>query len=276
MVYKPRTKQQTFEKGDSGIGKIRFSTDGQKVQVKLNIPSGKDQFTEKTYVLDRENCPSNISQAKNASEWMISMSGQGDKLMSFRPTQGHFIGTTQAFAAKEGSEPTPKNKEVDFYKDGKHIHYNYDQFTVLVEILEPETYKGLVYPLILHYNIDETVTDGKRTWQYSMGGKYTDALKEYFLVSGVLEDKYQPMDYKDNLLPDFQRAALHEGRKFQFTTKNGWIVPGSLIQFDEPQQEEIPFDNEVEAQFPPESSTPPWEEDSDEGGDEMDFEPEFE
>ncbi len=99
MVYKPERKQQTFERGDSGIGKVRFSTDGQKVQVKINVPAGKDKFEEKTYVLDRDACPDNILQAKNASEWMLQMSGQGDKLMSFRPVRGVIVSFRLRFGA---------------------------------------------------------------------------------------------------------------------------------------------------------------------------------
>lgn len=273
MVYKPERKQQTFERGDSGIGKIRFSTDGKKVQVVLNVPNGKDQFTEKKYVIDTSDCPDNILLAKNAKEWMIQMSGQGDKIMSFRPVRGVFVVTTKAFASKEGSEPTPKNKEVDFYKDGKHIHYNYDQFTVLLEILEPEVYKSLVIPLILHYNFDEIVKNGKSYVQYSMGGKYTEALDEYCEAAGIQEDKYWPMEYKDNILPNLQRIALHEGRKFQVTVKDGWIVPGSLITFDEPVNE-LPFDNADADESVFEDTT---DFDADDApyqvGDEIDFEP---
>lgn len=269
MVYKPERKQQTFERGDSGVGKIRFSTDGKKVQVVLNVPNGKDQFTEKKFVVDASDCPDNILLAKNAKEWMIQMSGQGDRIMSFRPVRGVFVVTTQSFASKEGDEPTPKSKDVDFEKGGKRIKYSYDYFTVLLEIVEPEIYKGLTVPLILHYNFSEKVYEGKSILQFSMGGKYTDALEEYMLASGMLEDKYWPIEYKDNVLPNLQRIALHEGRKFQITVKDGWIVSGSLMPFDEPVNE-IPFDETDAETFEDvePSDDPPFQAD-----DEIDFEP---
>lgn len=274
MVYKPERAQSNFGRTEYGIGKIRFSTDQTKVQVVLQVPDGKDKFTEKKYVLDIDACPDNILLAKNAKEWSISMSSQGDKLMSFRPVNGVFVGTTKAFASKEGEEPTTKTKEVDTVKNNKRIHFSYEQFTVLIEILEPENFKGLVYPLILHYNIKEKpLPNSKSTWQYSMGGDYTDALEEYMLVAGLLEDNYKDMEYKDNMLPQFQRIALHEGRKFQFMAKNGWIVTGSLMPFDEPKNE-IPFDNADADESVFEDTT---DFDADDApfqdGDEIDFEP---
>ena len=199
------------------------------------------------------------------------MSGQGDRIMSFRPTRGVFVVTTQSFASREGEEPAPKSKEVDFVKDGKHIKYTYDYFTVILEIVEPDNYKGLTLPLILRYQFAEKVINGKSILQFSMGGKYTDQLEEYMLVSGMLDDKYWPIEYKDNLLPSLQRIALHEGRKFQVTVKDGWIVSGSLIPFDEP-VEEIPFDETEVTE--PEFDNPPFE--VDDGGDDIDFEPDFE
>ena len=242
MVYKMPVKQGTFERGDSGVGKVRFSKDGNKVQIKISVPSGKDEFVEKTYQLDKDDCPDNIDLARNAKEWSLQMSSQGDRLMSFRPVSGAFVGKTLEFASKENEESTPKSKDVDFVKDGKHIKYTYEYFTVILEIQEPEKFKGITVPLVMHYNLGEFIDDGKSVIGFSMGGKYTEQLKEYMIVSGILDEKYHPMEYKDNILPDFQRIALHEDRPFQFTMKESWIVPGSLIPYDSPDEEDLPFD----------------------------------
>lgn len=247
MTYKMQRQQSSFERGDAGLGKIRFSSDGKKVQCVIQVKTGKDQFEEKTYVLDRDDCPESIevAHANKGSTWMLQMSSQGDKLMSFRPSTGAFVGVTKSFASKEGEEPAPKSHDVDFVREGKHIKYSYEYFTVIIKILEPTKFKDLEVPLILRYQFAGFLSeDGKKQVAgYSMTGKYTDALDEYLKVSGVLEDKYQPMDYKDNLLPLMQKLALHEERKFNFTMKDGWIVPGSLIPFDE-LTEELPFDND--------------------------------
>ena len=244
MTYKMDRKQANYERGDSGVGKIRFSTNGQKVQITLNVPVGKDQFEEKIFKLDRDNCPDNIELARGSKEWQIQMSSDGTKLMSFRPVQGVFVVKTESFASRENEEPAPKHKDVEFVKDGKKQSYSYDYFTVILDILEPEKFAGLTLPLVLRYQFGEFVKDGKSITGFSMGGKYTAQLEEYMIVSGILEDAYQPMEWKDNLLPTMQRIALHEDRKFQVTVKDGWIVAGSLIPYDSPDEEDVPFDED--------------------------------
>lgn len=278
MTYKMERKQGSFERGDSGVGRIRFSTDGKKVQIIINVKTGKDTFEEKTYVLDKDDCPENINLARNAKEWMLQMSSQGDKLMSFRPVVGAFVGKTFSFAAKEGEEPTPKTRDVDFMREGKRVKYSYDYFTVILDILEPDKFVGLQVPLILRYQFAGFLSqDGKnQVVGFSMGGKYTAQLEEYMAIAGILEDKYQPMTYKDNILPDMQRIALHEEKRFQFTMKDGWIVPGSLIPYDEPEESEIPFDADSEKELNPVpgKNETDFVDDDMEEMEEMDFEPE--
>ena len=244
-MYKMERKQGTFERGDSGVGRIRFSTDKKNVQVIVNVAIGnpKDEnFEQHSYTLSIDDCPDNILLARNAKEWMLQMSSDGKKLLSFRPVKGSFVVKTKEFAAKEGEEPAPKVKEVSFQKAGKTVEYHYEYFTVILEIDEPKEYKGLTIPLVLRYQFAEFVHDSKSVIGFSMGGKYTDALEEYMLVAGILSDTYYPMEYKDNILPTLQRIALHEDRKFQITVKDGWIVPGSLMEIDNPDETDIPFD----------------------------------
>ena len=248
MAYKMPTKETTYERGDNGIGRIRFSSNSDKVQVVVNVEVEKDQFVTKKFLLDKDNCPDNIDVARNGKEWMIQMSSQGDKLMSFRPVQGAFVCTTKEFASKKDSEPAPKLKEVDFKKkDGKRVKYEYQYFTVILEVLEPPKLAGLTFPLVLHYNLAEFVNDSNSVVGFSMGGKYTEQLKEYMTVSGILDDTYHPMKYSDNVLPLFQKIALREARSFQVTVKEGWIVPGSLIEFDSPDNDDMTFDETEEA-----------------------------
>lgn len=277
MTYNMPTKQSSFERGDSGLGKIRFSTDGKKVQVVLKVKTGKDTFEERKHILDVSACPDNIEQARNAKEWFISMNSDNTELFSFRPAQGHFMARTKEFASGNNEEPAPKTKDVRFVKNGKTQEYSYEYFTVLLEIVSPEEYKGIVVPLVLHYNLGEYVQDGKSIIGFSMGGKYTEQLKEYMLVAGILEDKYQPMDYKDNILPDMQRIALHEDRKFEFTLKEGWILPGSFISEQSVEDDDLPFDvdpEEIEQRL--EQVTNGSSSDEFEDDDEIDFEPQEE
>lgn len=243
MSYKMSTKRTVYERGDAGIGRIRFSTDGKKVQVKLQVAVGKDKFEERTYAINRDNCPEYIGLAKNAKDWMIQMSGDNHKMLSFRPAQGVFIVKTQSFSSKEGEEPVAKLKEVNFVRDGKQVNYSYEYFTVILEIVDNEQFNGVTLPLILRYNFAEVIKDGKSFVGFSMGGKYTQQLEEYMLVAGLLEEKYHPMTYSDNILPALQRLALREDRKFQVTVKDGWIIPGSLIPYDDAaDNDDMPFD----------------------------------
>jgi len=279
MAYKMPVKESVFERGDSGIGKIRFSTNSDKIQVVVNVEVEKDQFVIKKFLLDPENCPDNIDVARNAKEWMVQMSSQGDKLMSFRPVKGAFVCTTKEFAAKKDSEPTPKLKEVDFKKsDGTRIKYDYSYFTIILEIVEPEKLAGVTFPLVLHYNLAEFVDDSSSIVGFSMGGKYTEQLKEYMIVSGILDDKYHPMKFSDNLLPLFQKIALKEARNFQVTIKDGWVVPGSLIEFDSPDIDDTTFD---ESEIDPATdenveSDVEFEDDNLEDVGQLDFEPDNE
>ncbi|MBU2685751.1 MAG: hypothetical protein KKF27_21125 [Gammaproteobacteria bacterium] len=229
MTYQPRTKS-SYVKGDNGIAKVRFSTDHKKVQV-VFMPQEEGQ-QGKSIILDRDACPDNLQPG----EWMVNISGLGDKMLSFRPVIGNFVVTTKSFASAEGEEPKPKTKDVKFEKAGKVHEYSYDYFTVLWEILEPEKYKGIEVPYMLRYHFEPDEFEGKQVVAYSKGGsKYTDYLKEYLNVAGVWE--YGVLEWKDNVLPDLQKRILHTGVKFQITMKEGWVVPGSLLPYDEPDAE---------------------------------------
>ena len=260
-------KQGEFERGDSGIGRFRFSADGKKVQVILDVPRG-DTFERKEFIVDRDNCPDNISSARKAEIWKINMSSRGDRVMSFYPATGSFVVTTNGFVSREGEEPTPKTKFNRFVQKGKKVEYSYELFTVLLSVVEGEL-KGFEIPLFLRYNFAEFVENGKSIAGFSMGGKYTSQLEEYMSVAGILDTKYQPMLWSDNLLPFMQRIALHENRKFVVTVKNGWVVNGSLIPYDEP-KESVPWNDEQEIPNPIEDFI------ENDDNEEIDFEPEFE
>jgi hypothetical protein len=272
-MYKMQTASGNFERGDSGAGKIRFSTDGLKVQVLLKVRVGEDTFDEKKYLLDiKEDCPENIGLVRDSGikEWKISMNKEGNKLLSFHPLNGHFSFKTKEFASAKDADPAPKEK---IGKARTGHEYTYSIFTVFLDIVKPENLRGITVPLVLRYRFAETIVDGKSVVCFSMGGKYTDELKEYMIASGCLEDKYHPMPYKDNILPDLQRIALYENREFEATIKDGWIIPGSLIASD-PDEDEMPFDVDEVTEI--ESSTPEFEEKVTGFGDEIpfgDFEP---
>lgn len=263
MVYEPKTKS-SFIKGDSGIAAVMFSKDGKKVRVNLTIKQG-DNETKKTIDLDRENCPANLKPGN----WMVQISGQGDKMLNFRPILGNFTFRVKGFAASENEEPKPKTKDVSFEKNGKKQEYSYDYFTALLEITEGK-YQGLEVPYMLRYHFQDDMLDGKMVVAYSKGGsKYTDYLKEFLNVSGAWD--LGPMEYKDNVLPDLQRRILHADKRFNGTMKDGWLVSGSFLPFDEPEAVDVPFDAEETVTPTPEfqEETPVTSEFED-----MDFEPE--
>jgi hypothetical protein len=251
-MYEPKTKSN-FVRGDSGVAKVRFSTDKKKVQVLLSREDG----STKEFRLDSEDCPANLV----AGEWVVNMTGQGDKMLSFRPVNGHFVFKVKAFASQEGKEPEPKVKDVSFVKDGKKQEYSYEYFTVLLTILSPDKYDGMDVPYVLRYHFQEDTYEGKPVVAYSKGGsKYTNALKEFLAITGAWE--LGPMPYKDNILPDLQKRILHADRTFEGTLKDGWIIDGSLIAMAEPDETDVPFDGE-NSRF------------KEAAGDEIDFEPDI-
>ena len=125
--------------------------------------------------------------------------------------------------------------------------------------------------MMLHYNFGEFVVDGKSIVGFSKGGKHTAFLEEYMLVSGILDDKYQPLYWKDNILPTLQRIALHEDTKFTGTIKEGWISPGSLIRDDADSDDDIPFD--ADEAVTTTTPTPAFTDTSSFIDEEMEFEP---
>jgi len=86
------------------------------------------------------------------------------------------------------------------------------------------------------------------------------------------------MKFSDNLLPLFQKIALKEARNFQVTIKDGWVVPGSLIEFDSPDIDDTTFD---ESEIDPATdenveSDVEFEDDNLEDVGQLDFEPDNE
>ena len=116
MTYKMPVKQGQFDKGWRGIGKIRFSTDGNKIQVVMQAKIGKDKFEQKDFRIEREDCPDYIEIAHRikGKEWMVNVSKEGDKLRSFHPAIGSFTFKTQSFVSKKDEEPAPQLMQVEY------------------------------------------------------------------------------------------------------------------------------------------------------------------
>jgi hypothetical protein len=226
-----------FAGGDRGIGRILFSNDGRKVQVKMTVKKDKVE-EEKKFLLDIDNCPDNIALAKKAKLWAVRMNQAGDKLLSFTPAMGNFIVKVKSFPSKEGEEPKPKLDENYLQRWNTSI----EKFLVMLEIVEPKELKGLEIPYFLRYQFAPKQTKEGTIAQFSMGGKYTEELESFMDATGLLDDKYMPYKYVDNLLPLFQRNALHEDRKFQVTLKDGYVLQGTILPLDDP-EEDVTFDD---------------------------------
>lgn len=179
--------------------------------------------------------------------WYVQLSNDESEIFSFHPWSGSFKGTVLEFASKDGEQPTPQIKKVDFNtKDGKHIKYEYLRFTVLIEITEPKKYAGITLPYLLAYNFLEAKDDQGRSIVGLMSkGNRTKDLAEFLRITGADQ---KPMKWSDNILPGLQRRILHVAKEFNFIIKDGWI--DTLYEENEPEVEDLDWDENEEESAP--------------------------
>jgi len=258
MSYKPKT----ISSGGSarwGLAKVAISKDKSKVQVLF-----KDD-PQNPIILFAEDCPDNIK----AGKWIVSLSEDETIMFSFKPEKGTFTVKVKEFVVRDSGIPEPRLKEVSFVRDGKKHEYSYEYFMVLLEILEPERYAGLEITAMMryHFGVGEISAEGKDLVGYTKPtSKYTSDLQDFLDATKAWE--LGPIEYSDNILPELQKRILHAANQFSVTLKDGWIVNGSIMSYDEPDQEEVPWEETTtETQAPSEqtqSDMPDFDEDDNE------------
>ena len=224
MAYKPKTIQGQYKRGDSGIATVKMSGDKKKIKVIFD-ETGKELVTD------------DFPKGMKAGKWYVSLDSNNQKVFSFRPVNGLFVGKVNKFVSQENEPPTPKTH---FGKD-----WSYSYFVVLLEITQGSN-KGLQVPCLLRYHFGEAQEEVKGKTESVVAyshpkSKYTPMLVEFCDVSGVWEKGVMP--YKDNVLPLIEKRVASANKEFQFVMKNGWV--DSFIPLDQPQSETLP-DEELE------------------------------
>jgi hypothetical protein len=181
--------------------------------------------------------------------WYVKLTGDNDDVYSFHPWAGHYTGKVMEFVSSDGI-PAPKIYDRR-NKDGQP--YTVTEFTVLIGILEPKKYAGVVVPFQLRYNFLEAHDEeGTSIVGLMSKGSRTAQLREFLSITGA--DR-KPMKWRDNVLPLLEKRILRAEVEFNFIIKNGWI--DSIYLAEEPEEVED-WDDE------PEESTPEPADDADE------------
>ena len=146
--YRPKRVEPTYDQGERGFAQVRYVD--KHILVRFKETKNVHKFRK-------------IKKYKKLTpgKWNIRLNGDETEIYSFTPISGNFRGKISSFVGGDDG-PQPKTKYVDFTrKDGKHVKYDYDYFTVLVEILEPENRAGIEVPYVLRYNFLEADEDGE-------------------------------------------------------------------------------------------------------------------
>jgi hypothetical protein len=231
MAYEPKTIS-SGARGETGLALVAISKDGRTVAVTFKEGN-------RTVKLSKDDCPDNVRPGK----WIVTLNENEDTLYNFRPVQGHFVVKVKEFASAENEAPKPRTKDVAFEKDGKTHSYSYEYWVAVLSIQSPEDMNDLELSYFLRYHFGEVMEDGKSLVAYTKpGSKYTGYLQEFLNASGAWE--LGPIEYSDNILPELQKRILHADKKFEVTVKDGWIVPGTLLSLDEPDETDLPWEDD--------------------------------
>ena len=210
MAYKMKRTKGGTDFGEWKPAKVQVN--GAKTKAKIT-PKGEDSFVLPTK--DLNNIPSGT--------WMVQVT-EDNEVNGWKPYSGMFRGKVSGFVSKEGEEPAPQSKHVEFVDDnGKKHSYDYLYWLALVEITEGEA-EGCVMSAMVRYKFAEMLeeVDGKerRVVGIKGHGKYTDFLEEFLEVTGGAT---KPMPWSDNILPTLEKRILRADKEFSFVVKNGYI-----------------------------------------------------
>lgn len=194
-TYKPPVKESSFETV-SNLAKVMVG----KSSVKIHFKGEPEPF-----IVKKDNCPPEIRNGK----WYLTVDEDRTKVLYVRPTVGQYKVRFKEFAkGNDDAEPSPKEVNRSFQKDGKAVEYSYKQFVALLEVVEGEA-KGLLIPYYLRYHFADI--DGVTGYDKPRS-KYTDILREFLeIAGGWLRGE---LKYKENVLPAFEKRLQHANRQF--------------------------------------------------------------
>lgn len=215
-MEKWKIKPSQSKKGKRGLATVRVS----KTSVKVVFEDDPDNGYE--FALDA--CPDNVRSGK----WLVTLSGQADKMYGFSPIAGAFYMRFVKIACQDGQLPSPMHVSTSFTdpQTKKVVPVEYDAFTCILEIVKGKD-AGLQVPYFLRYNFGEMEGDVSFTHGKS---KYTKQLQDFMEASGVFAKG--PMAYSDNILPALENRMSDKNRIFMVIMKNGYV--DSLTETEDP------------------------------------------
>jgi len=242
--YKPPISEGEFG-GEKGLAKVRVGkAKGKRVAEIVFKESGEKYLFKGNYV------PENLSNGL----WNVRLNNDDTEIYSYFPWKGHYKAKVKEFTPGSGDEDAPAPKEKTFtIKKGKNAgkEFTTEQFTVLLEIVEPEELEGIVVPYTLAYNFKEV--DGEVGFPSSKGR--TKQLIDFCDITGVWDKG--PLKFKDNILPDMQKRILRADKSFNIVINDGWIE--SVFSAFEAEEDDLDWEeNEKE---PAKKSTKPAKDD---------------
>ena len=231
MAYEMKSKASSGSGGRRGLAKVTTSKDGTKVRVIFKDDPGAPAY------IPIEDCPEYYKDGK----WRVSLNADETIMYGLYPEKGTFEVKVKEFVSGEDGVPEPRYKYVSFVRDGKDNSYEYEYFMVIAEILNNPASAGMEVPLMMRYNFDAMKEDGKEVACYSKPrSKYTSDLVDFMDAVGVLE--FGAIPYSDNILPEIQKRVAKNDRTFSITLKDGWLVNGSIMALESPDESEVPWE----------------------------------
>ncbi|MHA1941928.1 MAG: hypothetical protein ACW97P_09395 [Candidatus Hodarchaeales archaeon] len=256
MSYTPPRTSTEFDQGERGEALVKMKKKNGKVYILVKFVESGNTF--------RFRRNKRVAQIR-PGRWNLQLSGDETEIWNFSPWSGQYRAKVSEFAAKEGERPAPKVKKRTNSKGQK---YETVDFTVLLEVIEPEKFAGITIPYFLRYNFREAEDEeGRSVVGLPDSGSRTKQLFDFLKITGAWNRG--PMKYKDNVLPAFEKRILREAKEFDVIVKDGWV--DTLFLMNEPEvEDDLDWDD---SEDDAEESAPEPEVDDD-NDDELDWESE--
>lgn len=246
------TSKESSEKGRRGIAKlVRLSESNariefEKVEANKNYPEVpavtyeiKVSFGEEGTIPDY--VPFKLLKNNQAMSLSATMDAQGTKILFAVPASGYFEAKFDTFLTKEKDAPI-------VWETKKGAKNTYRQADCLIEVtggqwngvaIREGVWAGAKYWYRLYDNLTANVDGGLAV---KGSGDGSNNLADFLdaVVGGG-----EQIQFSENPLPEIQRVAKEEDRRFYVNVAKGWIV--SLVvpmSLDEPigflEEEEVP------------------------------------
>lgn len=206
-----------------------------EVRVFTRGPRGAAQFmkypdrVEVTFDKDGQNLSFSLADKESlgfdpdkvqSGKVFATVSGDKKKLWGVRPLSGSFFARVKGFVHPDDQLPSPKRYEgMGRKKDGTTYPYNYEAFSVLIEIQNGE-WAGTIVPSQVRYlfaDAGDGEVAGIRT-----GGKHAEFLAN-FLENAGLDFDVDTIPLSDNILPWLEAELVSRQAEFMIVVDNGYI-----------------------------------------------------